>query len=144
MKAWAKRTSTANIFVTMRSGGFGQFVSDNTPGPVITSPTPLLNYGPDADAAALEKKLPGFLNKYGAPALKALGMTKYLHLQPLHLRTYYTRLMKLNRENGSHQSYTILYFACIAIMIQLIACINFMNLSTARASNGPKKLACVK
>ena len=38
---------------------------------------------PNTNVAALEKKLPAFLNKYGQAQLKNLGMTKKFHLQPV-------------------------------------------------------------
>ena len=34
-------------------------------------------------SATLESKLPAFLSKHGAQQLKAQGMTKELHLQPV-------------------------------------------------------------
>src|SRR6185312_9724490 len=73
----------ANIFVTMRSGGFGQFVLDNTAWAGYNLANSYIKLRPGASAASLEKKLPGFLDKYGAQQLKALGMKKVLHLQPV-------------------------------------------------------------
>src|SRR3569833_2751558 len=126
----------ANIFVTMRSGGFGQFVLDNTAWAGYNLACSYIKLQPGASAAALEKKLPDFLIKHGGQQLKALGMTKVLHLQPvasIHTTTSY------EVEISKTISPTLLYIlALIAVMIQLIACINFMNLSTARASKRAK------
>jgi putative ABC transport system permease protein len=137
-----KTSIQANIFVTMRSGGFGQFVLDNTAWAGYNLACSYIKLRPGADAAALEKKLPDFLNKHGAQQLKALGMTKVLHLQPIasvHTTTSY------EVELSKTISPTLLYIlALIAIMIQLIACINFMNLSTARASKRAKEVGVRK
>ena len=137
-----KTSITANIFVTMRSGGFGQFVLDNTAWAGYNLACSYIKLRPGASAAALEKKLPDFLNKHGAQQLKALGMTKVLHLQPIasvHTTTNY------EVELSKTVSPTLLYIlALIAIMIQLIACINFMNLSTARASKRAKEVGVRK
>jgi len=132
----------ANIFVTMRSGGFGQFVLDNTAWAGYNLACSYIKLQPGASAAALEKKLPDFLIKHGGQQLKALGMTKVLHLQPvasIHTTTSY------EVEISKTISPTLLYIlALIAVMIQLIACINFMNLSTARASKRAKEVGVRK
>ncbi|HTK19765.1 MAG TPA: ABC transporter permease, partial [Mucilaginibacter sp.] len=131
-----------HIFVTMRSGGTGQFVLDNTAWAGYNFTDSFVKLRPGADAAALEKKFPDFLNKYGAQQLKQLGMTKELHLQQvssIHTTSGY------ENEPGKTISPTLLYIlAGIAIMIQLIACINFMNLSTARASKRAKEVGVRK
>jgi len=131
-----------HMFVTMRSGGTGQFVLDNTAWAGYNFTDSFIKLRPGADATALEKKFPDFLNKYGAQQLKQLGMTKQLHLQPvssIHTTTGY------ENEPGKTVSPMLLYIlAGIAIMIQLIACINFMNLSTARASKRAKEVGVRK
>jgi putative ABC transport system permease protein len=137
-----KSVLETNIFVTMRSGGTGQFVLDNTAWAGYNFTDSFIKLRPDANAAALEKKFPEFLNKYGAQQLKALGMTKVLHLQPvssIHTTTGY------ENEPGKTISPALLdILAVIAIMIQVIACINFMNLSTARASKRAKEVGVRK
>jgi putative ABC transport system permease protein len=86
--------------------------------------------------------LPVFLNKYGGEQLKALGMEKILHLQPLgsiHTTTGY------EKEFSKSVNPSFLYILLlIAILIQVIACINFMNLSTARASKRAKEVGVRK
>jgi putative ABC transport system permease protein len=132
----------ASIFVTMRSGGFGQFVLDNTAWAGYNLACSYVKLRPGASAAALEKKLPGFLDKYGAQQLKALGMKKVLHLQPL---TSVHTTPGYEVELSPTISPTLLYILIlIAVMIQLIACINFMNLSTARASKRAKEVGVRK
>ena len=97
---------------------------------------------PHADAGALEKKLPAFLLKHGADQLKQLGMEKRLHLQPIgsiHTTTGYEVEMT-KTVDPSFLNILLL----IAVLIQVIACINFMNLSTARASKRAKEVGVRK
>lgn len=107
------------------------------------------------DAKALERKLPGFLEKYMGPELsQALGtefsMKKFtssgnkyeLTLRPLtdiHLHSD----LKGEFEPNSNITYIYL-FSTVAAFILVIACINFMNLSTARSSNRAKEVGIRK
>jgi putative ABC transport system permease protein len=73
----------ASMFLAMNSGGLGQYVRQNSNWAGNNFLYAYVKLRPDASAAALEKKLPEFLNKYGADQLKAIGMKKALHLQPI-------------------------------------------------------------
>lgn len=84
------------------------------------------------DAGKLESKFPAFVEKYAGRDLKAAGFNKKQFLLPLkeiHLNT---------RADGNVTppgSLTYLYIlGSIALFTLLIACINFMNLATARSS----------
>jgi putative ABC transport system permease protein len=122
----------ANIFVTMRSGGFGRYLLNNSQWAGNNMMFSYIELRPGTDRVAFEKKLPAFLEKHGAQDLKSLGMTKTLHLQPI-ASAHTTPGFEF--EISQTVNPTLLYIlAGIAVMIQLIACINFMNLSTARAS----------
>jgi putative ABC transport system permease protein len=132
----------ASILVTMNSGGLGDYTMKNTIWAGNNFTYSYVRLRPDANAALLESKLPAFLNKYGAEQMKALGMTKQLHLQPvtsIHTTSgYETELTK----TLSPSFLNILLL--IAVLIQVIACINFMNLSTARASKRAKEVGVRK
>jgi putative ABC transport system permease protein len=132
----------ANIFITMNSGGFGDYVRNNNSWAGNNFAGSYVKLYPNTDAAALEQKLPAFLNQHGAGQLKELGMEKQLHLQrvtSIHTTTGY------EVENSKTVSPSFLYtLVLIAILIQLIACINFMNLSTARASKRAKEVGVRK
>ncbi len=97
----------------------------------------------NASAVSLQDKFPALIRKYAGPQLyQALGVTysdwekkgnSYkFHLKPLasiHLHSH------LNNELGPNSDIKYTYiFSVIALFILLIACINFMNLSTARSS----------
>lgn len=132
----------ANMFITMNSGGVGEYVRQNDMWAGNNFTNSFVKLKPNADAAALEKKLPAFLNKYGAEQLKQLGMEKRLHLQPvgsIHTTTGYEVEMT-KTVDPSFLNILLL----IAVLIQVIACINFMNLSTARASRRAKEVGVRK
>jgi putative ABC transport system permease protein len=109
-----------------------------------------------ADAKALESKLPGFIEKYMGPEIaQALGpdftMKKFiasgnkydLTLRPL--RDIHLHSDNIKGEFEPNGSITYVYlFGTIAVFILLIACINFMNLSTARSGNRAKEVGVRK
>ncbi len=84
----------------------------------------------NTNPAALEKKFPGFVNKYIINNPQADGSND-IHLQSLtdiHLRSHLTGEMETNGD------ITYVYvFAGTALFILLIACFNFINLTTARS-----------
>ncbi len=132
----------ANMFITMRSGGIGDYVLKNTMWAGNNFANAYVKLRPDANAAQLEKKLPAFLDKYGSAQLKEIGMQKQLHLQPvtsIHTTTGYE--IEISKTVSPSFLYILLL---IAVLIQVIACINFMNLSTARASKRAKEVGVRK
>lgn len=122
----------ARMFFTMNSGGMGEFVrqSDTWSGQNFTNT--YIKLLPGSDATSLENQLPAFVNKYGQEELRTRGMEKQLHLQragSIHTTTGY------EAEIAKPVSASFLnILLLVAFLIQIIACINFMNLSTARAS----------
>jgi putative ABC transport system permease protein len=132
----------ANIFITMNSGGIGEYVRQNNSWAGNNFTNSYIRLNPGADATALENKLPAFLNKYGAQQLKELGMEKHLHLQPvssIHTTTGYE--VEMTKTVNPSFLYILIL---IAVLIQVIACINFMNLATARASKRAKEVGVRK
>ena len=82
------------------------------------------------EAKDFEKKLPGFFLKY-MEDLETMDIKFEAFLQPLTSIHLHSNLMAEAEANGS-MSY-IYTFSAIAIFILLIACINYMNLTTARS-----------
>jgi len=132
----------ASMFMSMNSGGLGQYVRQNSNWAGNNFLYAYIKLRPDANVAALEKKLPDFLNKYGAAQLKEIGMKKVLHLQQI--TTIHTT-PGFEHELTKTLDPSFLYILIlIAVLIQVIACINFMNLSTARASKRAKEVGVRK
>jgi putative ABC transport system permease protein len=111
---------------------------------------------PGADPKVLEKKFPMYLEKYMGPEIatafgqkdfsiekfQAAGNKYQMHLRPLtdiHLHSD----VRGELEPNSNIVYIYL-FSTIAAFILVIACINFMNLSTARSSNRAKEVGIRK
>jgi len=87
---------------------------------------------PGADPKKLDAKFPAFLDKYAGKTLKEVGFDKrqFLVAVPdVHLRN------DINTNVSPAGSKTYLYIlGSIAAFTLLIACINFMNLATARSA----------
>jgi len=84
---------------------------------------------PDANPALVDKKLAHFLNAYN------VGQSKAYHVE-LGLQKFDEVYLHSNFKNGKVSGGRIEYvhlFSIVAIFILLIACINFMNLATARS-----------
>ena len=98
---------------------------------------------PNSDDKAFEAKLPEFFDRHGAEDLKAMGgYSKSLLLQPL--QDIYLH-SGIEYELGIIGNVVTLYvFGSVAIFILLIACINFMNLATARSEKRSKEVGIRK
>lgn len=94
-------------------------------------------------AEELEAKLPGFIEKYAAPQIKTiLGSTLSSRLQPLKSIHLHSNLQHEISPTSDIKYVTI--FSVIALFILLIACVNFMNLATARSVNRSKEVGLRK
>lgn len=107
----------------------------------------------DADPAALESKLPAIVEKYVSGVIsrsfgmsyqqfRAMGNGYHYYLQPLRRIHLTSDLEAELRPNGSLRA--IYIFGIIAIFILCIACINFVNLSTARSIERAKEVGIRK
>ena len=97
---------------------------------------------PGTDIKAVEAKFPAFLDKYAKNQLASRGFAKSHFLQPvvdIHLRSEFLNDLSPN------SSMTLMYvLGTIAAFILLIACINFMNLATARSAKRAKEVGVRK
>jgi len=87
---------------------------------------------PGADAAKLEAKFPAFVQKYEENDLKKMGRGKRQFLTPVQA-IHLSETLTANVTAPASRTY-LYVLGSIAIFTLLIACINFMNLSTARSS----------
>jgi putative ABC transport system permease protein len=95
-----------------------------------------------ASKASLEKQFPAFIDKYMGKDLAKFGFHFDLALTPL-TDIYFERQSAF--DNVKHGDKSVVYiFLSIAILILLIACINFMNLSTIRAVERSKEVGLRK
>lgn len=94
------------------------------------------------DYKDLEKKFVGFVDKYLTVVLKALGGEARFELQPL-TGIYLHSDREFEMERTGDIAYIYL-FSGIGLFILLLACLNFMNLSTARSANRAKEVGLRK
>ncbi len=90
----------------------------------------------------LERKLPGFLEKHLGDQLDGTGIEARPFLQPLpdiHLHSN----LEGEIEPNSDVRYVYI-FSSLAVFILLIACVNFMNLSTARSARRAQEVGIRK
>ncbi len=96
---------------------------------------------PHTTGAQIEQQLPAFMEKYMGGDMRKFGFHFSLSLTPLK-EVYF--------ENAAfdavkHGDKTVVYiFLSVAVLILLIACINFMNLSTIRAAERSKEVGLRK
>lgn len=94
------------------------------------------------DIKALKEKFPPFMEKNINYKYRPLGFVMYLDLQPLERIHLFSKKDFGIDEAGDLQALYI--FSCIAIFILLIACINFMNLTTARSLSRAREVGLRK
>ena len=93
----------------------------------------------DADPAKVEAKIKSFVDNYKE---KTKALIIELGLQP-YTQKYLNSNFKSGYLNGGRVEY-VRMFSIVAIFILLIACINFMNLATARAAKRAKEVGVRK
>ncbi len=133
----------ANLFITMNSGGIGDYMLHTDSWTRNGYVSSYVKLRPTADIALLEKKFPAFANRYAGEQLKTAGLEQQLYLHPISSIHTTTGLEGYQFTKPVSPTFLSILLS-IAILIQVIACINFMNLSTARASKRAKEVGVRK
>lgn len=118
----------ANFFTSITSSGVISTILNENEWAGQNFVPSYLKLVPGHNKAAVEKKMNDVLFRHGAEAMKAENIYKTLSLEPV-------RDIYLKSDVGQRPRISYLYVVgSIALFILLIACINFMNLSTAKAN----------
>jgi len=130
----------ADMFVSMSSYKliYGQPTSDSE----WTNHTGItyLLLKPNTNAKAVEAKFPAFMEFHHGEEAKKLQMQDYLSLEPL--LDVYLKSTRGGFVTGNINNVYI--FSVIAVFILLIACVNFVNLTTARSAERAKEVGIRK
>ena len=97
---------------------------------------------PNTDMAALEKKFPAYLKTHGVG-----GKDIQYGLFLLPLRDVHANAVDIEEDDINFEKFDKRYtniFIALALLVLLIACINFMNLSTARSAERGKEVGIRK
>lgn len=131
-----------NLFATMNSNGFGKYALtvDRWGGENIAATYVRLK--PGSDPAKLETRLQPWLESHGGDEMRKMGMVKHLFLQPV--KGIHTTAGVMYETSDTVSAAFLRILLLIAFLIQGIACINFMNLSTARAARRAKEVGVRK
>lgn len=121
----------ANFFISFRGGNMNGFVNDN---PSLVNNNMFNTYvllKEGSDVVKLQQKFPAFIQRHLGEQLKQMGKQRAYFMTPvaaIHLSGIGSGIAS----NGSKT--TLFILASIAVLTLLIACINFMNLSTANSA----------
>ena len=123
----------AHFFVPMMAGWVGGFLREQSQNFYYNNMFfTYLRLRPGSDASQLNAKLPAFIEKYAREGLKSAGFDKRISLVAVPDLHLYGSIQEIVTPTTSS---TYLYIlASIALFTLLIACINFMNLATARSA----------
>jgi len=132
----------AHFFLSMRNNDIGKWVETETSWAMNNIFHTYVKLRPGTDPPAFEKRMTALIARLGGPELKAAGMSKRQFIQPM--KDIYLR-SSIGNEIGPNGNIRYLYIlGSIAAFILFIACINFMNLSTARSEKRAREVGVRK
>lgn len=117
-------------YITLESLGWGEPANMRDHGGDFNIYTYLL-LREGYSARELEEQLPGFIERHLGDVLRAFGIEQNAYLRPvgdIHLYTY-----DMTRGGGTGDIRTVYVAFLLAIFILVLACANFINLTTARS-----------
>jgi putative ABC transport system permease protein len=131
-----------NLFLSMNNGDIGAWAKSQTGWATNSIFHTYVKLREGTDAITFESKLQDFLNRNGGDEFKEAGFEKKLFIQPVEDIYLHSDFGYEVAPNGNIKYLYI--FTTIAIFLLLIACINFMNLSTARSEKRAKEVGMRK
>ncbi len=132
----------AQIFLSMQSGPYVKRFVDMDQWAGVNIFHTYLSMEETASIADFESKLPNWLEKHGGEQLRSFGISKEFFLMPLQDMYFDYPGRRPIGPLGNKTSTIVLGW--VAIFLILIACINFMNLTTARATTRAQEVGVRK
>lgn len=130
----------ADLYMSLNSGGWGDYTLRETTWVGNNFVYTYLKLRPGVKPESLYPKMAALLNTHGGKHMREIGMNKSMGLQPM-LRAHLYSTVDFssatfgNDDLGNEGDIRYLYIlGSICVFILLIACVNFMNLTTAKAS----------
>jgi putative ABC transport system permease protein len=122
----------SDIYMSMNSEGWGRWVLTQTTWANNNVVGGYLKLRDATSYKSVESKIPPILEQHAGEALRQFGRQKILTLQPIDdIRLHSNMTRKQDAGNSIMYVYLI---TTIGVMILVLACINFMNLTTARSA----------
>ena len=140
---FSKTHLNPNYILTMNSNGLGKSVLEIQNFATENFTMSYLKIKAGSSIEKLEAKFPQFLQKHGAKDFEEVGFHKSLGLQRITDIHLYSKDIQNQIDAVSDINYLYLLLL-LAFFIQLIACVNFVNLSTARANKRAKEIGVRK
>jgi len=141
---WSNSHIKMSSVTSMLSAGWGKYVNTLTNWLGQNFIYSYVRLKPGADPKRVVEKMEPVLQKHGGEYMKEIGLYKELGLEKIkdiHLRSDAKEALT-GTKRGS-MTYVIV-ISSIAVFILLIACINFMNLATAKAMKRAKEIGVRK
>jgi putative ABC transport system permease protein len=124
----------AEVYMSLNSNGFGESVLRQTTWADNNFVGSYIRLRDPQAYKTVEAKFPQFIEMHAGAELRASGRIKKLTLQPLDQVRLYSDMRK-GATGDEASSITYIYIiATIGVFILLLACINFMNLTTAKSA----------
>ena len=130
------------VFLSMKNQDVGQFVEGISNWATTNIFLTYVRLKEGTDPRVFAAKLNPFLRRHGAADIEAAGAERILSMEAvedIHLHSH------LRYDVGENGSITYLYIlGSVALFMLIIACVNFMNLSTARSQKRAREVGVRK
>ncbi|WKZ58586.1 MAG: ABC transporter permease [Cyclobacteriaceae bacterium] len=124
----------ASFYMSMNGHPMGDYINSVTTWAWQNFINSYVKLKPNTSPNTVDEKIPALIEKHSGADLKNAGLHKEMHLQPLdkiHLHSDFQNSFGMAEADNIEYIYIL---GSIGVFILLLACINFMNLTTAKAS----------
>lgn len=131
-----------NFVMNIYSGRFGYFVGRSTSWAWDNGAHGYVKLKPGVSAEEFETKVSNYISSRAKGELDKLGYSKQIHLQAIR-DVHVSSNLESEIDKNSNSKFLVTLII-IGALVQFIACVNFMNLSTARSARRAKEIGIRK